>query len=238
MNYIKHLNGFYDKIYHDNRLSSTHVSLYMALFQFWNANRFNNPVSISRGEVMKFAKIGSCHTYYKCMRALDAFGYLKYYPSHNPLEGSLIHMYSFDTTGAQAVYHSGGKNGTSSEQVVHNFSSKSGTTSAQVVHPSINNMKHINNKTSKTEKISKQDDENKIPPEKEKVIQFFISENSSELEANKFFNYFESNGWKVGGKAKMKSWQAAARNWMINAENYKKQEPQKLKKNKNYGEPL
>jgi len=223
MNYIKHLNGFYDKIYNDNRLSSTHVSLYMALFQFWNANRFNNPVSISRGEVMKFAKIGSCHTYYKCMRTLDAFEYLKYYPSHNPLEGSLIYMYSFDTTTAQAVHNSSGKSGTSSEQAVH---------------PSINNTKHINKKTFKTGKKSKQDDKNKIPPEKENVIRFFSSENSSELEANKFFNYFESNGWKVGGKTKMENWQAAARNWIINAGNYKKPEPQKLKKDKNYGEPL
>lgn len=31
-------------------------------------------------------------------------------------------------------------------------------------------------------------------------------------EAEKFFNYYESNGWKVG-KNPMKSWQAALRNW-------------------------
>ena len=28
-----------------------------------------------------------------------------------------------------------------------------------------------------------------------------------------FFNHFESNGWKVGGRAPMKSWNHAARNW-------------------------
>ncbi len=190
MNYIKHLTGFYDKIADDNRLSSTHVSLYLALFQFWNANRFDNPVSISRGEVMKLSKIGSYRTYYKCMHELDAFGYLKYEPSHNPLKGSQVNMYNFDTTGVQAVHHSCGK---------------SDTSSVQVVHPSLNNIKHINNKTFKTEKKSDQDFKNKIPPEKENVIQFFKTEKSSELEANKFFNYFESNGWKVGGRTKMKN---------------------------------
>ncbi len=34
-----------------------------------------------------------------------------------------------------------------------------------------------------------------------------------ESEAEGFFDHFESNGWKVGGKAPMKSWQAALKNW-------------------------
>jgi hypothetical protein len=29
------------------------------------------------------------------------------------------------------------------------------------------------------------------------------------IEAEKFFNYFESNGWFVSGKTKMKDWQSA-----------------------------
>jgi uncharacterized protein YdaU (DUF1376 family) len=32
-----------------------------------------------------------------------------------------------------------------------------------------------------------------------------------------FFDYFSSNGWKVGGKAAMKDWKAAFRNWCRNA---------------------
>ena len=39
--------------------------------------------------------------------------------------------------------------------------------------------------------------------------------NPASAEAEKFFNYYESNGWKVG-KNPMKSWEAAARNWMKN----------------------
>lgn len=48
MNYILQLSGFFQKVAVDNRLNPTHVSLYMAVFQFWNAERFQNPVSISR----------------------------------------------------------------------------------------------------------------------------------------------------------------------------------------------
>lgn len=31
-----------------------------------------------------------------------------------------------------------------------------------------------------------------------------------------FFDYYQSNGWKVGGRAPMKDWQAAARRWARN----------------------
>jgi phage replication O-like protein O len=35
-------------------------------------------------------------------------------------------------------------------------------------------------------------------------------------EAVKFYDHFQSNGWLVGGRAKMKDWKAACRNWMRN----------------------
>ena len=34
------------------------------------------------------------------------------------------------------------------------------------------------------------------------------------LDAEYFFDHFESNGWKVGGKTPMRNWKAAARNWL------------------------
>lgn len=37
-------------------------------------------------------------------------------------------------------------------------------------------------------------------------------------EVDKFVNHFESNGWKVGGKAPMKSWQHALANWKVRLE--------------------
>ena len=43
-------------------------------------------------------------------------------------------------------------------------------------------------------------------------ISFYIEERGNLINANKFFDYYESNGWKVG-KNKMKCWKAAVRNW-------------------------
>ena len=59
MNYIKHLNAAFQKFIEDSRLNPTHVSLYVALFQFWNISRFADCFYINRQEVMQLSKIGS-----------------------------------------------------------------------------------------------------------------------------------------------------------------------------------
>ena len=61
-----------------------------------------------------------------------------------------------------------------------------------------------------------------IQPEKPKRKNFvkptveeiaaFCKEKKYTVNAQQFFNYYESNGWKIGRNA-MKSWQAAVQNW-------------------------
>ncbi len=253
MNYIKHLTAFYELVSSDNRLFPSHVSLYMALFQFWNINHFENPVSICRKEVLQLSKIGSYNTYHRSLHDLHSFGYIKYEPSHNQFIGSLVHLYNFDTTAIQAL-----------RQPRRNID----TTTVQALRHSINDINVLNNKTYREEQTQnknqilnpskmKNSKRKKVAPKKEKmvypsldeVITFFKSENYPEIEANKFFNHFESNGWKVGGKTPMKNWQAAARNWMLNSRNFipptnfPKQipfpkPPKPNPNNKNYAEPL
>lgn len=53
-------------------------------------------------------------------------------------------------------------------------------------------------------------------PTIDQVLEYFSIQNFPELEANKFFNYFKSNGWLIGGKAPMIDWMAAANKWMLN----------------------
>ena len=79
MNYIRHLHAFYHYVKRDDRLSATHVSLYMAIFQYWNYNRFQNPFPIERDELMSLSKIGSKNTYHKCMKELHNFNYIIYH---------------------------------------------------------------------------------------------------------------------------------------------------------------
>jgi len=48
-----------------------------------------------------------------------------------------------------------------------------------------------------------------------------IGAEQAKIEAEKFVNYYTSNGWKVG-KNPMKSWQHAANTWIINSKQYAK----------------
>ena len=59
-------------------------------------------------------------------------------------------------------------------------------------------------------------------PTLEETQIYFLEKNFPEIEAQRFFNYFESNGWLVGGRTKMKDWKAAARNWMLNSKKFSK----------------
>lgn len=45
------------------------------------------------------------------------------------------------------------------------------------------------------------------------------------MEAEKYFDFYEANGWRAG-KNPMKKWQAAANNWMRRENEFNRQPPQ------------
>ena len=175
-------------------------------------------------------------------------------------------MYNFNTTTDNATDISTNKSSDKTTDKTNDNTNK------QEVIPSINSINSINNinkinsvntssPTLKNKKliIPKNDDENKekkVAQKKERptlqeIKNYFASKLSTELESEKFFNYFESNGWLVGGKTPMKNWQAAANNWLINVSKFNnngknKQTPQQYHSagklnastDKNFSEPL
>jgi hypothetical protein len=92
MDQVKELTSFYSAIKGDHRIGTTHISLYMALFQFYNLNKMENPIQITRTAVMEVAKISGLATYHKCMKDLVEFGYIQYEPSYNPSISSQVHL--------------------------------------------------------------------------------------------------------------------------------------------------
>jgi hypothetical protein len=97
MNYIRHLNGFFARLAEDKRMSSYHISLYFALFQQWNADRFGEQFVITRTETMYMSRLGSVNTYARCMKELSLWGYIQYIPSSNIHSGSRVSCIRFDT---------------------------------------------------------------------------------------------------------------------------------------------
>ncbi len=277
MNYIKHLTGFFEKVAIDKTLNPTHVSLYIALFQFWNCNRFKNPISINRDEVMRISKISSKATYHKCLKNLHSLGYINYEPSYNPFKGSLVILFNFSED-LKPLPKSERKPKNEplielvSEQALNKSCTSSETGTEQALVPSINyinntnilndkkvsnlekltkNFEEINNSDLKNEdeekekSSAKKEKEEKLQPSIEEVKTYFQENNFPEQEAQKFFNYFKSVGWLVGGKTPMVDWQAAAQNWMINAPKFisNAEQPNRAKQlntttDKDYSEPL
>ncbi|MET6989132.1 hypothetical protein [Sediminicola arcticus] len=220
MNYILHLNAVFEQFSKDSRLNPTHISLYMALFQFWNINRFPNKFHISRDEVMQLAKIGSKATYHKCLSNLNDWKYILYFPSYNPFKGSEITLLVFGTTTKQVVDNPE----TSNEQAV---------------------VSNTNNNKQKTNLNKRGTPKNEL-----EVLSFFKAKNKSTKEGLRFYHHYQSLGWKINGKAVITDWKALAEKWLINGievkhfetvshpDSYRGRDNLKITKDKNYGEPL
>lgn len=84
------LNYLLDRAKNDHGLHRSHLMLLVAIHHRWQNNDYKNPVGITRRSLMLISKLKSFATYTKCMKDLEAFGYLKYKPSYNP-KGSLVH---------------------------------------------------------------------------------------------------------------------------------------------------
>jgi hypothetical protein len=54
----------------------------------------------------------------------------------------------------------------------------------------------------------------------QQVKDHFIQKGWPALEAEKYFNHYQSNGWLVGGKSPMADWHASAEKWILNSKNF------------------
>ncbi len=236
MNFIQHLLDAFAKIDREKVLKAHHISLYISLFRLWNRNRFENPIMVNRDELKSMSRIGSNNTYYKALKTLEACGFIRYTPSFDPQVASKVYLYTFDI-------------GTCTPPI-------------SKVNPLYKHIKHIYTIYSNEESLneSKKDNMNEQQnkrfqkPPIEHILIYFEQKGHTETDARRFFNYYESNGWMVGGRSKMKDWKAAARNWMLNIPKYQekafgnkaagsiaREREQKSQKNfssKNYNEPL
>ena len=267
VNYIKHLESIHSKFIEDNRINPFHISLYMALFHQWNSAMFPEQLSIARSEVIRYSKIGSANTYTRCLRELNDWGYINYKPSNNPYRGSLVNLYRFDNSCDNSTDNSC-DNSTDTTPVIvvrpykNNINNNKhinnknflGVDFKKIDHTTILKSKEeFSSSDEKVMKVAKNENPVEKPkkpkpmvalPTMDQVTAFFQEKNRSELEAQKFFNHFESNGWLVGGKAKMKNWHAAARNWILNSDKFQSGIQQKkpgdiaVNQNKDYSVPL
>lgn len=244
MNYIRHLNAFFQFVRNDERLACSHVSLYLALFQYWNFNRFQNPFPVTRHSIMQLSRIGSKNTYHKAIQHLHNTGYIIYHPPPTKFQSVKISMIRLDIKEDQQLRY----------RQLDLFSPNNDTVSVpNLTAPStdidtgtVSKMGHsINNKLLKNE--SKQLPQNNFEKNEElnnkvnnlasvpnsvhypstviEVEEFFKQQNYPLDEAKKFFNHYKAIGWKIKGVTPIEDWQAAAHKWMLNARKYLENKP-------------
>jgi len=224
MNYIKHLNATLVEIYGDERLCPGHISLYLALFFYWNMYRFPEEFPVNRQELMKMAKIGSKSTYHRLLKQLDHMGYINYSPSHSPTSPSKV-----------GLSQNWDKSGTVMERSRSIFRTYCPNSVPDT----------LVKKTNQTNKRSL----GAQPRSQLEVLNFFKENGYGKEEAQRFFNHYKAIGWKIGGKISIVDWKAAADNWMLKADEIKKanrsskvqsrnRDHLMVETQKDYGQPL
>ena len=92
MNKLKLVTDFINRVVNDKRLTTSHLSLSIALCHTWIGSGFNESYQISRRQIMHLSYIHSIATYHRVMKDLQKFAYLKYSPSYHPLKGSSVKL--------------------------------------------------------------------------------------------------------------------------------------------------
>lgn len=89
---MESLSEFFVAIENDGRVGVAHIGVYAALLQCWKGKDFAVPLIVFSHEIMQLAKVASRDTYFRCVRELSEYGYIRYVPSFKRNQGSRIYF--------------------------------------------------------------------------------------------------------------------------------------------------
>lgn len=237
MNYVVHLNNFFALMRRDTHLRPCHISLYMALFHRWNEVHFSKTFLVHRETIMKTSRIGSKHTFLKCLRDLHHSRYILYQPPLNRFSAGKVYIRPLTSASkppAQQDLFTGTGNApeagslltgpgiesdTGPGSILTDDGTESGTgPGSKVVHFNKQLNKLIN---SANRQRTEKNIDHPIPSAAE-VAAWFQQKKHPAAEAEKFFLHFESTGWHTSRNTPIVNWQAAADKWMLTIPTLKK----------------
>jgi len=92
MELLEPLTAFFARTRSDQRIGNTHIGIYAALLQYRLERGFCNPIDTNSLEIMAIAKISALKTYYRCLKDMNDYGYLRYVPSKKKNRASKIYF--------------------------------------------------------------------------------------------------------------------------------------------------
>lgn len=124
-----------------------------------------------------------------------------------------------ETAKKQKQRNAAGQSGTIGDK--HGQAGISRDTEGQTPNSYIINSYIVNKEEKENIKEKEKEKEKRFTPPTLEDVQAYCEANSIMMDAAAFYDYFTSNGWKVSGRAAMKDWKAAARNWARRENQYK-----------------
>lgn len=92
MDQAEQIRRFYEAIAGDGRIGPVHISVYMGLLHLWERQHHENPIHIFSRDLMPVAKISGIATYYRTMKELNKYGYIRYIATYDRITGSLVYI--------------------------------------------------------------------------------------------------------------------------------------------------
>ena len=235
VNYVKLYIVAYNCIYRDGRLNSTHVSLYFALLHFYNLSHFAHTFTVARAQLKAQSKIKSDTTYSKAIASLKELGYINYIRSHSPHVASsfaiLIPSLDFVTDDTRITLPVNGPVAETTHPKIGTVPLPTLPENGQVpITTSSENGPLVYTSKTYKQKLKTKNETKKSTfknPSLEEVKEFFKKIKESITEAEKFYNHYESTGWKLKGGTPIENWQARAKIWLTRSAEF-------ARKNKNY----
>lgn len=85
-----------DRMATDRRINVWHIGILLAIADLSYHEGGSNPVTVTRKLVMRLSHIRSLATYHKCIKQLQEYGYINYFPSYNYYDKTRIALNSED----------------------------------------------------------------------------------------------------------------------------------------------
>jgi hypothetical protein len=205
-NFIIHFKATCDVFGDDDNMTTTHLAIYMSIFYHWNRKKFAENMPVNREDIMRIACLGSFKTYYRVLKELHHCGYITYVPSHHPNIPSRVTVHDPENPVRRPP-----------------IDTTSITTLTPEIVPSINtpNRENAVNETRgkspapTREKERSNSTRHSRPIDLKEAVGYFREQKNSVLEAEKFYNYYQGNGWERRDRTPIKDWQAVARSWIL-----------------------
>lgn len=86
------LDRFFRLAAKDPRINCTHIGLYAALLYRRSCQPSQGPLEVYSHEMLQPAKFSCRETYYKYIRELSEYGYIRYEPSNNNRARSKVYL--------------------------------------------------------------------------------------------------------------------------------------------------